>query len=254
MNFFIYWFLFSWACMGIAYNPSNNADSVLKDPPVLIELFTSQGCSSCPPADRLLKKFVEEAKDGDLPIVALSYHVDYWNRLGWKDPYSNAEFSQRQRNYATKFPDNRVYTPEIVVNGSSAHVGSREMEIRKAIGAAKKRTKNITFLIEINNQKSDKLNLYFKSTVDLADYLLQIVLVEAEVGNVVPKGENRGRSLHHVQVVRDFITLVSPASEEIIEIPTGALDHPSKGKVVVFLQEKTSWTVVGVQELDLFEF
>ena len=136
--------LFSWHQVNI-YDQSKLEQQV--DTPILVELFTSQGCSSCPPADRVLAKLAKEAEAGDLPIVALSFHVDYWNRLGWKDPYSDAAFSQRQRIYASKLPDQRVYTPEIVVNGSSGHVGSRESEVRSAINYQQKNHKNIPFLM-----------------------------------------------------------------------------------------------------------
>lgn len=216
---------------------------------ILIELFTSQGCSSCPLADYLLEKLNTEAKAGELPVVALSYHVDYWNRLGWKDPYSDAAFSARQRTYADKLADQRVYTPEMVINGSSGHVGSRESEIRKAIQDARKKRKNIPFLLSINKQKSDFLTLLFSSEAGLSNYILQIALVDGQVENEVPRGENRGRNLKHVQVVRQLQTLKSPGAKEEVEVQLTKLQHQEKGKIVAFLQEKNSWEVASVREL-----
>jgi hypothetical protein len=131
--------------------------------PVLLELFTSQGCSSCPPADRVLSRLNEEAKSGDLLVVALSFHVDYWNRLGWTDPYSDAAYSQRQRIYARKLGDNRVYTPELVVDGRTGHVGSREGEVRQAIKSASARQQVIPVdvIVVLEGEQLCKENLLF---------------------------------------------------------------------------------------------
>src|SRR5262245_2326035 len=93
--------------------------------PVVVELFTSQGCSSCPPADRLLGELVRDGAIADRPVIALSFHVDYWNRLGWTDPFSRPAWSARQQAYADAMRDGRVYTPQLVIAGRSHVVGSR---------------------------------------------------------------------------------------------------------------------------------
>src|SRR5260221_5624951 len=92
---------------------------------VVVELFTSEGCSSCPPADTLLKELSEQQKMEDVQIVALEEHVDYWNHLGWRDPYSAAEFSERQNDYSHIFGTDGVYTPQMIVAGQNEIVGSR---------------------------------------------------------------------------------------------------------------------------------
>src|SRR5690606_23106952 len=92
-------------------------------PPAVVEPFTSQGCSSCPPADALLPRLDDAA--GPLEVVALAYHVDYWNDLGWRDPLSSPRWSERQRRYARRLPSGRVYTPQLVVAGREHVVGSR---------------------------------------------------------------------------------------------------------------------------------
>lgn len=97
----------------------------------VVELFTSEGCSSCPPADEVVAKIQRESKD--VPVYILAYHVDYWNRLGWKDVFSSAEYSKRQNDYANYLNLQSVYTPQIVVNGKTEFVGSQESTLRSAI-------------------------------------------------------------------------------------------------------------------------
>ena len=103
---------------------------------VLVELFTSEGCSSCPPADDLLIQLDKEQPVPDAEIVAISEHVDYWNRLGWADPFSSAAFSERQNQYARAFGTNQIYTPQMVVDGRTAFIGSQEGKARREIAQA----------------------------------------------------------------------------------------------------------------------
>ncbi len=206
---------------------------------LLLELFTSQGCSSCPPADRVLKRL---KTDRALPVIALSYHVDYWNRLGWKDPYSQKAFSQRQYTYADKLGDNRVYTPELVINGSSGHIGSRETEIRKQILKLGKRLDYIPFQVELNT--SEKIIHYAFETAP-QEVILQVALVQPSIANAVPRGENAGRTLEHVQVVKQLMTIESPQNRGEISIEAYSPDQ----EIIIFLQDQASWAVRGVKKL-----
>src|SRR5712675_2349631 len=104
--------------------------------PVVLEFFTSEGCSSCPPADALLARVAEQQPVAGADVIALEEHVDYWDHQGWVDPFSSAQWTQRQRDYALRFPDHGVYTPELVVNGRSGFVGSRASETYRAITGA----------------------------------------------------------------------------------------------------------------------
>lgn len=220
----------------------------IQESPVLVELFTSQGCSSCPPADRVVADLV---KDPKLNIVALSFHVDYWNRLGWKDPYSQAAFSQRQYKYAEKLSNSRrVYTPQIVINGQSGHVGSRRQEVQASIQKAANTKTPIDFNLAFTQIKDQNLLLNIEASDVPDNYDLVVCLVDAKVQNEVPRGENRGRDLAHVQVVRS-LEKVSPTQTKSMELDLSVLDYPKAGKVVAFLQHQDSWEVLGVQEISL---
>src|SRR5258708_22670623 len=102
-------------------------------PPVILELFTSEGCSSCPPADALLKKLDDAGRLDDAEIIAIEEHVDYWNRLGWTDPFSSPDWTRRQERYSEVFRRGGIYTPQLVVNGRAELVGSSERQVRQKI-------------------------------------------------------------------------------------------------------------------------
>ena len=116
----------------------NNVDDATK-PIVVVELFTSEGCSSCPPADKLLSRIVDDAND-HVEVLALSFHVDYWDYIGWKDPYAKSTFTQRQRAYARKFYSSQIYTPQMVVNGKHEFVGSDQRKWNSVFSSISKRS------------------------------------------------------------------------------------------------------------------
>ena len=125
----------AFATLALVFSLPVNAEQPAKIP-MLLELFTSEGCSSCPPADRLMSELLSSQPFDGVELIGLAQHVDYWNRLGWKDPYSSAEFSQRQRNYSRQLAnDNGVYTPQIVVHGKLGAVGSRAEKVFDVIDA-----------------------------------------------------------------------------------------------------------------------
>lgn len=217
--------------------------------PVLLELFTSQGCSSCPPADRVLQKLDKETQSGELTVIALSYHVDYWNRLGWTDPYSSADFSQRQRNYASKINDQGVYTPQLIVQGKSGHIGSREREVRSVINEASRTKHQVSITASLVQEEETMLN--YKLTGMATDVILNIALAEKDLENAVPRGENRGRQLSHTNVVRRLITIKKPEASGNLIIPKEVFSQAENGKIILFVQEQENWEVLGVVALDL---
>ncbi len=170
--------------------------------PVLIELFTSEGCSSCPPADRLLEKLDKEQPVPGAEMVVLSEHVDYWNQLGWADPFSSALYTQRQREYASTLHGD-VYTPEMVVDGSRGFVGSDEGDARRSVKDAVKSAK-ASIHVEVrrgDNPRAQSEARILMRMDQAADGTLYLALARESAKSQVLRGENGGRALSHVAVV-----------------------------------------------------
>ncbi len=168
----------------------------------LVELFTSEGCSSCPPADRLLRELVTEAQRDELPVVALSFHVDYWDYLGWKDPFSRHDSSARQRWYSRLAGQSGVYTPQMIVDGRHAFVGSSERRARAAIRSALRGVKDASLHIEV--QGSNPWRVAYEVTSGPQEGVLQLAFAQRTATTEVAAGENSGETLQHANVVRDF--------------------------------------------------
>jgi len=176
--------------------------------PVLVELFTSEGCSSCPPADALLKQ-LDAANDPQSPqVIVLSEHVDYWNSIGWKDPYSSAAFSERQGVYAQKFNLNSVYTPQMVVNGTAEFVGSDGREAKAKIAASGAHQAAVPVSLFAVSPGIVRVEIEKASPGSISGSADVIVAVASnETSTQVTSGENGGRKLHHVAVVRTMKTV-----------------------------------------------
>lgn len=231
--------------------------------PVLVELFTSEGCSSCPPADELLARLERDQSPTGAEVIALSEHVDYWNRLGWADPYSSSQFSARQNDYGSVFGADEIYTPQMVVDGRIQFVGSNAGKARDAISKAAREPKAEVTIIPL--KKSDRpqddvslevrvANLPSDSKGETVEVMLAIT--ESGLRSNVSRGENAGRKLTHTAVVRKLTSLgvVDAASDSF---SAAASAKTEKGwarnnlKAVVFVQEKTSRRVLGAAAVSL---
>jgi hypothetical protein len=178
--------------------------------PVLIELFTSEGCSSCPPADSLLERLDRSQPARGAELIVLSEHVDYWNDIGWKDPYSSHEYSERQSAYAGHFGLSSIYTPQMVVDGHLEFVGSDERRAAEAIESAMKVTKTPVNISSIRLSDDNTIALHLETgplsssfTGDSADVL--IATADDKDESHVSRGENAGRTLRHVAVLRNLV-------------------------------------------------
>jgi hypothetical protein len=162
--------------------------------PVLVELFTSEGCSSCPPADALLAELASRPD-----VLALSFHIDYWDRLGWKDPFSSREATQRQEHYATLLDLATVYTPQIVVDGRWQAVGSDRADVEHALDLARRDRQEVPVTLALDNGQA-QIKLGPGSDAAAASVLL--IGFDRRHVTAVKRGENSGRTLPHVDVVR----------------------------------------------------
>jgi len=168
--------------------------------PVVVELFTSQGCSSCPPADR----FAGELAERD-DVVVLSFHVDYWDYIGWEDPFATPETTNRQRAYAQSLGLGHVYTPQMVIDGRMHEVGSDRSSIEEAIRQAKAAHAEIELRLEKVGPNRFRLELPAADIAGSADILM--VQFDYRHETQVASGENRGRAIVNYNVVRDMVRL-----------------------------------------------
>ncbi|MEO6096380.1 MAG: DUF1223 domain-containing protein [Fibrobacteria bacterium] len=175
-------------------------------PFAVVELFTSEGCSSCPPADKLLSDLAVEAESAGKPVFVLSFHVDYWNYLGWTDPFSRPEFTRRQQRYA-QILDGRVYTPQMIVNGSEAFIGSQEATARRSIGIALEQSAGAAITLMPVRDAGGGLTVEYAVTGTQEGDLLNLAVVDQGISMPVKRGENKGRILKHENVVRVFRTV-----------------------------------------------
>ena len=226
--------------------------------PVIVELFTSQGCSSCPPADDVLARLVTRQPVDGSEIIALAQHVDYWNRLGWQDPFSAAEFTARQRSYARALHVRNIYTPQMIVDGQHQFVGSDEAEARRAIASAARAAKAVVEVVPLSGPdvaEQDRVTVRIRiehlPPIAAGDRLeVLLALTEDNLVTDVRRGENRNRKLANSAVVRRLQLVGSIARRESdaftaeAVVQTAGL-HREHLKVVVFIQEQTGRRILG---------
>ena len=207
--------------------------------PVLVELFTSQGCSSCPPADELLRRI---AHDPNLRgrAIPLAYHVDYWNHLGWRDPFSSGEWSQRQRDYARVMRLESAYTPQIVINGTRQMVGSASGAIYRAIDEESNRAAEGTVSI-----RADGGDVVVRASAPRGGLDVMVAVYEDGASTKVERGENGGRTVANDSIVRKLVRVARLNGkgdvEERVKLALGA-----KMGAVAFLQDPKTRRVVAV--------
>ena len=215
--------------------------------PVMVELFTSEGCSSCPPADRQLIFLEKQQPVTQAEIITLAFHVDYWNQLGWKDEYSTAAYSDRQRTYASKFESDQVYTPQMVVDGSAEFVGSNGEKASKAITNAVKVEKG---KVEAS-VTGDDLKVSISGLPKHGAARVFLAIAEDGIVTDVKRGENAGNKLPHISIVRELKEIAAVDAGEvskIAEVKIQTLPAWNRGnlKFIVFVQEDESRKVIAV--------
>lgn len=218
--------------------------------PVLVELFTSEGCSSCPSADRALAFLEKEQPTYGAEVITLALHVNYWDYLGWKDPFATELFTQRQTIYGQKFGLSSVYTPQMVVDGSVEFTGSDLAKAQKAIGEARKSRKAD---IELS-VSGDSLKVVVSAIPDHKDASVYLAITEDNLATDVRRGENSGKKLDHMSVVRELRSLgmIKPEESTFTSETTISKNPAWKSenvKLIVFVQENVSRRIFGVKRL-----
>ena len=229
--------------------------------PVVLELFTSEGCSSCPPADQLLVRLAEKAdgaesgKEAPAPIIALEWHVDYWNHIGWTDPFSSASNTERQRRYADALSRGRSYTPQLVVDGRYECLGSAEDRTRALITQAAQGQK-LRVLIERAPEPGpvDRMVIQVPDAKAAAGAEVSLAITETGVTTAVQRGENAGKSLRHGPVVRSFrrLSQLGPGPLRITtDLSIAASWKRQNLRAVVLVHIPETGAVLGAAQLTL---
>ena len=217
-------------------NPSREAN----EPAVaVVELFTSEGCSSCPPADHVLQSLVEQQAISGDEVYALSFHVDYWDKLGWRDRFADKTFTTRQRYYAKTLQLDQIYTPQMIVNGQIEFVGSNRETASEAISTALRIKSSAKITLSALLQDSTKVAVKYLAEAP-AGSVLNIAIVEVQAQSDVKRGENAGATLSHANVVRVFKTLDLSKQESgtlDIQLPKGL--SVENTQVIGYVQDRS---------------
>lgn len=206
----------------------------------VLELFTSEGCSSCPPADALLGRIQQAA--GDKEVYCLAFHVDYWNRLGWKDIFSNSRNSERQYWYSSLL-NGQVYTPQLIINGKASVIGSDSVAVNRAVQEALGQGTALAVTLQ-GQPVGQHMQVNYAVTGNASGNRLVVALVQKKAISQVKRGENEGRTLTHVQTVqlfRDFA--VARTNKGTVELPLPAAFNRQEWEVIGWLQQPGSGAI-----------
>jgi hypothetical protein len=209
---------------------------LLATQPVVVELFTSQGCSSCPPADALIRELRKQPN-----VIPIAYHVDYWNYLGWRDPFSSREWTQRQMAYTRAFNLGSSYTPQIVVSGAREVIGSNENAVRAAIEEATQRGSIATVKVTL-----DHGNAVVETNAPRAGLELIVVTTEDGIVTKIERGENRGLTQTNDAIARKLVRFEGiAAGKSTHRVETDA----QRGTVIAMLQDPATLRIVAATSL-----
>jgi len=234
------------ACSGFAGKTKTDKKEISQvnsDPNsfAVLELFTSEGCSSCPPADRLLPQLASAGSN----VIPLSFHVDYWNHLGWTDPFSKAEFSERQRKYGERFRLESIYTPQLVINGQYELVGSIRSTAEADIKKALEEKPEVNIKIDDVKRNENKLSVSCHLDGNWKQTDLASALVQKHAEMKIRGGENNGSKLSHINVVRSFIKQSAKENMNFeIEIPKDL--SGDDWQLIIYTQQQTDLKITGV--------
>jgi hypothetical protein len=217
-------------------------------PVVVLELFTSQGCSSCPPADKALQELTQQAAQSGQAVYGLSFHVDYWNRLGWQDPFSTKQFTDRQRQY-DRVLQTQTYTPQLVINGKQNVIGGQRGRIQQAIQAIQQQPASAFVDIDGSlTHTAGRVTVKYELSA-VGPYRVNVALVQKEAHTAVANGENGGRTLINTNVVREFKTVDKPGTsgDVVLSLPNSL--KVEQTAVLLYVQRTDNQQIVGAKQL-----
>jgi len=219
---------------------------------VVVELFTSEGCSSCPPADELLGHLRQDLSAKSIQVIPLGFHVDYWNGLGWKDRFSSADFTQRQEQYARALKVDGPYTPEMVVDGEVEFVGNDAGQAQRTIRQQASQLE--TAQVKIAPAGADQLNIQVKGAASTGNALVMLAITEDNLTTQVGSGETGGSTLHNAAVVRELRqggTLHDGGIETTLPLKLEKDWKRNDLRAVVFVQNGPSGKIEGAASVAL---
>jgi len=221
---------------------------------VLVELFTSEGCSSCPPADTLLDKLDQLQPIAGVTVIPLEEHVDYWDRLGWRDPFSSAEVTARQQRYAGLLHVEGPYTPQMVIDGRREFVGNDSKQALGGLANAAKITKT-PVSVAVKEKSGDRISLAVQVNASGSAGDILLAIAETGLASDVARGENAGRNLKHSAVMRRLSAIGKlKAGEAFSAEPVVKLAKDWKTenlRAVVFIQERESGRILSAAEVSI---
>jgi hypothetical protein len=246
---------FKWiSCLFLIYMPPVSSTQTYpeinslknRDGFAVVELFTSEGCSSCPPAEEVVGRLNGLTKN----IFLLSFHVDYWNYLGWKDVYSSPAYTNRQQEYGAIFHLNSIYTPQIVINGKAQFVGSDESRLKESISSSISEIPATEIHINVQRPEKNQIPVTWNQTISKG-FKLNISLVQHTATNYIQAGENKGRTLIHSYIVRDFQSDASQNNPGVLylKIPPGL--STAECDVIAFLQNEKTGEIIAATRSEI---
>jgi len=213
---------------------TGQAQTAPPEKPVVVELFTSQGCSSCPPADALLGELAR------LPnVVALAFHVDYWDSIGWRDRYEIPTAAKRQVRYVDTLNLSSAFTPQVVIDGKASYVGS---DRRRILAALAQRQEDVPVVVEVS---PSELVINLPERAAQSDYDVNVVAYLPEAATPVGRGENSGRTLTEFNIVRELRRVATwDGKQSMLRLPLASFPADAT-QVAVLLQQSKQGSIVG---------
>lgn len=225
---------------------SNSAQDAAGGGFAVVEMFTSQGCNSCPPAEEVLSEIDRDARERGQPVYALGFHVDYWDHLGWADPFGNEAHTRRQEEYARAFGSAGLYTPQMIVNGSVEFVGSDRRQASTAIMSALRSPPKTPLTLSVaTGNGGRRLAVSYQAERPPERAVVNVAVVERGLENDVPRGENAGRRLHQDNVVRAFTSAELAQAPGRVELELPEELDPGRAAVVGYVQTADHRSIVG---------